>query len=80
VLTIAVIIDRDYGLDCDQLLGGSLNEFELIIASLNACGDPAWLVAHFDQQRLEVPVLRSCPVNFSLYKRTAGTSDIKPLS
>jgi hypothetical protein len=50
VLTIAVIIDRDYGLDLDQLLGGSLNEFELI-ASLNACGDPAWLVDHFDQQR-----------------------------
>ena len=51
MLTIAAIIDRDYGLDLDQLLGGSLNEFELIIASLNACGDPAWLVDHFDQQR-----------------------------
>jgi hypothetical protein len=43
MLTIAVIIDRDHGLDLDMLMVGLHNESELITRHANACGDPAWL-------------------------------------
>ena len=41
VLTIAVIIDPDHGLDLDELIVELQNEFELITRHANAYGDPA---------------------------------------
>lgn len=44
VLTIAVIINPDHGLDLDKLIDGLQNQSELITPHANTCGDPAWLL------------------------------------